>query len=140
MKENTTEQKNDKSIATLVSELTHEINTLFRQEINLLKTEMSEKIGQAQSGLVKIVIGGAVTYAGLLFVLGAITLGLALFIGLWLAALIVGVVVLIIGYAMINSGKSMLQANNLMPQKSFHQLEKDKDVAKEHVSGKTSVK
>ncbi len=140
MKDTMNEPKNEKSIATLISELTTEMNTLFRQEINLLKTELSEKVGQSQSGATKLVIGGAVTYAGLLFVLGAITLGLSLFIAHWLAALIVGAVVLVIGVSMISSGKSMLQANNLMPRKTMHQLEKDKEVATEHVAGKTSVK
>lgn len=140
MKENTTEHRDEKSVGSLVSKLTTEINTLFHQEINLVKTEMSEKVGQAQSGVINITVGGAVAYAGLLFLLWAIVLGLSLIMDGWLAALIVGAVVLIVGISMINSGKSKLKANNLMPQKSFDQLEKDKDMAKEHVSNKTNTK
>ncbi|MGB3223072.1 MAG: phage holin family protein [Desulforhopalus sp.] len=133
-------KKDEKSIANLVSDLTKEITTLFRQEIDLLKSEMSEKIGQTQSGVVSLIIGGAVAYAGLLVLLLAAVLGLALFMEGWLAALLIAVVVLIVGFSMISKAKSNLKAQNLMPQKTVAQLKSDQDMARQHTSANKSTK
>lgn len=132
-------KKDEKSIASLVSDLTREITTLFRQEIDLLKAEMSEKIGQTQSGVVSLIIGGAVAYAGLLVLLIAAVLGLSLFMDGWLAALLVAVVVLIIGFSMIAKARSNLKARNLMPQKTVAQLKRDQDMARQHTTNRDST-
>jgi uncharacterized membrane protein len=124
--------REDKSISTLLSDLTREITTLFRQEVLLVKTEISEKAGQAQSGLTSIVVGGAVAYAGVLVLLIAAVLGLSLIMPAWLAAFLVAVVVLVIGMSMIGKGKNNLRARNLMPRKSVESLQRDKQVAREH--------
>ena len=126
--------KDQKSIADLVSDLTREITTLFRQEIDLLKKEMSEKVGQTQSGLVSLIVGGAVAYAGLLVLLSSAVLGLSLFMAGWLAALLVAIVVLIIGFSMIAKARSNLKAQNLLPQKTVEQFKRDQDVARQHIS------
>ena len=130
----TSSQKGDKSISALISNLTEEISTLFRQEVGLVKTEMSEKAGQAQSGLMSMIIGGAVAYAGLLILLFAAVLGLALYMDAWLAALIVAGVVLIIGISMVGKGKSDLKARNLMPRKTMDSLRSDKRLTQEHTA------
>jgi xanthine/uracil permease len=132
-------KKEEKSIANLVSDLTREITTLFRQEIDLLKSEMSEKLGQTQSGVIALIIGGAVAYAGLLVFLIAAVLGLALFMDGWLAALLVAVVVLIIGLSMIAKARSNLKAQNLLPQKTVAQLKRDQDMARQHTSRDSST-
>lgn len=134
----TNNKKDEKSIVNLVSDLTREITTLFRQEIGLLKSEMSEKIGQTQSGVVSLIIGGAVAYAGLLILLFAAVLGLALFMDGWLAALLVAVVVMIIGMSMIAKAKSNLKAQNLIPQKTVDQLKRDQDVVRQHTTSMDS--
>ena len=126
--------KDQKSIADLISDLTREITTLFRQEIDLLKKEVSEKVGQAQNGVVSLLVGGAVAYAGLLVLLIAAVLGLSLFMDGWLAALLVAIVVLIIGFSMIAKARSNLKARNLLPQKTVEQFKRDQDVARQHMS------
>lgn len=128
-------RKEEKTVGSLISDLTRDITTLFRQEINLVKTEMSEKVGQAESGMTMLVIGGAVAYAGLLFLLAAAVLGLALYLEPWLAALIVAAVVLIIGLIMVVSGKKNLKARNLVPEKTVESLQRDKLLAQKHATG-----
>ncbi len=123
---------NEKSIADLFTDLSREITTLLRQEVGLAKTEMSEKAGQATSGLISLVVGGAVAYAGVLVLLMAAVLALGLFFDLWLSALIVAVVVLIIGVSMIGKAKANLKMHNLMPEKTIESIKRDKNVAQEH--------
>lgn len=126
--------KEEKTIGTLISDLTRDITTLFRQEIRLVKTEMSEKVEQAESGMTILAIGGAVAYAGLLILLAAAVLGLSLYLEPWLAALIVAVVVLVIGLGMVAKGKSNLKARNLVPEKTVESLQRDKDLAQKHAT------
>jgi hypothetical protein len=127
-------RKEDKSIATLISDLTRDITTLFRQEIRLVKTEVSEKVGQAESGMTMLVVGGAIAYAGLLFLLAAAVLGLSLYLQPWLSTLIVAGVVLIVGLIMVTKGRQNLKAHNLVPEKTVESLQRDKLLAQKHVT------
>ncbi len=127
-------RKEDKSIATLISDLTRDITTLFRQEILLVKTEVSEKVGQAESGMTMLIVGGAIAYAGLLFLLAAAVLGLSLYLQPWLSALIVAGVVLIVGLIMVAKGRKNLKARNLIPEKTVESLQRDKLLAQKHVT------
>jgi hypothetical protein len=127
-------RKEEKSIAGLISDLTRDITTLFRQEMNLVKTEMSEKVGQAESGVTMLIIGGAVAYAGFLVLLVAAVIGLSFVVEPWLAALIVACVALLIGIVLLMNGRSNLKAHNLIPEKTVESLQRDKYLAEKHAT------
>ncbi|MDW7772625.1 MAG: phage holin family protein [Desulfobulbaceae bacterium] len=126
------DKRDEKSITVLLSDLTREITTLFKQEVRLVKIEMSEKIDQAESGVVWMIVGGALAYAGLLILLYAVVLGFSEVMAAWLSALIVAGVVMAIGLGIVGKGKAYLRARNLMPQKTVESLQRDKQVAQEH--------
>src|ERR1044071_5462470 len=96
-----TERKEERSLGELFAELANETSTLVRQEVELAKTEITQKATQAGRDVGMIGAGGAIAYAGLLAVMAAIIVVLGQFIPLWLSALIVGLVVIGIGYAFI---------------------------------------
>jgi xanthine/uracil permease len=127
--------KNDKPLPTLFADLTRETVDLVRQEIALGRAEISQKISTAQNGVTSVAIGAAVVLAGLFIILLAAVSGLAMFLppdlAPWLAPLIVGAVVAIIGYAMLKAGSSKLKPENLMPHRTVDSLVRDKNVAKE---------
>lgn len=127
----------DRSIGTLVSELSQETTTLLQQEIALAKTEMSEKVSQVSTALVSLALGGIVLFAGILVLLDAAVFGLSEVmppdLTPWLPALIVGVVVAIIGAIMLQKGRSNLKTSNLMPQRTATSLQRDKNMVKEQV-------
>lgn len=127
----------DRSIGTLVSELSQETTTLLQQEIALAKTEMSEKVSQVSTALVSLALGGLVLFAGLLVLLDALVYGLSEImppdLTPWLPALIVGVVVAIIGAVLLQKGRSNLQTSSLMPQRTATSLQRDKNMVKEQV-------
>lgn len=124
----------DRSIGELLRELRDESGTLLRQEVALAKAELSEKAAVAGRNAAYIGAGGAVAYAGLLFVLLALTAGLYLMLnaagvevhGAWIAPLIVGVLVGIAGYGMIQKGISTLKSQSLVPEKTTQSLQEDK--------------
>jgi len=50
----------------------------------------------------------------------------------WLAALIVGVVVVVIGLIMVAAGKKKFEASSFKPDRTLHSLNKDKEVVRGH--------
>jgi predicted phage tail protein len=129
--------KTDKSLPTLFSDLTREMVDLVRQEIALGRAEVSQKISTAQAALTSLAIGAAIILAGLFLILQAVVRGLAMVLppemAPWLAPLIVGTVVAIIGYVMLKGGSAKLNADNLMPHRTMESLQRDKGLAKEKV-------
>jgi xanthine/uracil permease len=131
------ETRDDRSIGTLVSELSQETTTLLQQEIALAKTEMSEKVSQVSTALVRLALGGLVLFAGLLVLLDALVYGLSEImppdLTPWLPALLVGIVVAIIGAILLQKGRSNLQTSSLMPQRTATSLQRDTHMVKEQV-------
>jgi hypothetical protein len=132
-----TRHQDDRSLGTLFSDLTRESTTLVQQEVALARAEMSEKVSQIGSGLASLIIGGFVLFAGLLKLLDAAIYGIGeLFppdLRPWLAALIVGAIVAIIGFVMLQKGRSNLRPQHLAPQRTAESLRRDTEFAKEQV-------
>jgi uncharacterized membrane protein YqjE len=124
----------DRSFVGLFRDLTRETTTLVQQEVALAKAEVNEKISQVTSGAASLASGGAVAFAGLLFLLLSAVLALNKVWAPWLSALVVGGVVLIIGLIMLGAGRSKLEAGNLALQRTAHSLKRDKDMVKEKLS------
>jgi len=125
------ERKEERSIGELFADLARETSTLVRQEVALAKTEMTQKASEVGKDAGLIGAGGAVAYAGFLAVMAALILGLGELIPLWLSALIVGLVVAGVGYALIQRGLSAIKRANLKPQQTIESLKEDAEWVKE---------
>lgn len=118
-----------RTLRSLFRELANEISTLFRQEVALVKAETGEKVSQARNGLVSMVTGGAIAYAGLIILLMAAGFGLAEVMHPGWAFLIVGVATAIIGLIALSVGRKKLKTGNMMPHRTADSLRRDADVA-----------
>ncbi|MGX2041432.1 phage holin family protein [Methylocaldum sp. MU1018] len=131
--------KKDSSLAGLITDFTRELSTLVRQEGQLMKAELSEKVSEAGAGVGSLTAGGAVLFAGFLILLLAAVAGLDDLMGTvavenpWISPLIIGSIVLIVGLVLLQKGRSNLKAKNLMPKKSGESLRRDSDVLREHM-------
>jgi Putative Actinobacterial Holin-X, holin superfamily III len=123
------------SIADLIKELRDDALLLVRQEVGLAKTEMSEKIGRALRNVAYAIAGGLVAFLGLVFILQAVTVltgvglkaaGVASEHCLWLAPLIVGVIVAVIGTILVTKGIATLKNETFVPEKTIDSLKGDK--------------
>ena len=85
------QSRDGRSLGELFSELAQETSTLVRQEVNLAKTEMSQKASSAGKHVGVLAAGGALAYAGLLAILAGIIALLNDVMPLWAAALLVGI-------------------------------------------------
>jgi len=115
-------------ISELVRHLLDQITTLFRQELSLAIAELSRSLSALIAGLTSVAIAGALLFAGLLVLLFAAVTGLALILPAWLAAVVVGVVVVLIGASLLAVGVSHFKAATVPPRRSAESLRKDKDV------------
>jgi len=127
-----------RSLVALFSDLFRETSTLVHQEAQLAKAEMSEKVSEVGKGIAAIAIGGAITFAGFIVLLIAASNGLAMMLpeehANWLAPLIVGLAVMVLGFIALAMGKHELSASNLEPSRTLESLRRDGELVKEHVS------
>ncbi len=121
----------DRSLGELFSELSQETTTLIRQEVNLAKTEMSQKASRVGKDVGFMAAGGAVAYAGLLAIVAGVIALLGLVIPLWLSALLVGLVVAVAGYFLVRRGLDALKQEDLAPRETIETLKEDKEWAKD---------
>jgi hypothetical protein len=128
--------REDRSIGELFGQLSQDMTLLFRQEIQLARAEMSEKISQVTNNLVSVVAGGFVTYVGALALVAALILGLheVAEIAPWVSALIVGAIFAVAGYVMLNRGLKELKRVDLAPRRTVETLKDDVQWAKEQRS------
>jgi hypothetical protein len=128
----------NRSLIALFSDLFRETSTLVHQEALLAKAEISEKVSDLGKGIAAIAIGGAIIFAGFIVLLFAASNGLALLLppehADWLAPLIVGLAVIVLGFVALAMGKHELSANHLKPSRTMESLRKDTQMVKEHVS------
>lgn len=131
------EHKEERSLASLISDLTRETSDLMRQEVALAKTEISAKVNEVKTGLVALVIAAALFIVGLIYILNAVVYGIAELLpedlSPWLAALIVGVISLVVGYSLLKKGQEKLEPSNLAPKRTVNQLQEDKNLVKEQI-------
>jgi xanthine/uracil permease len=127
--------RDERSLGDLFSDLSRETTTLVRQEVQLAKAELTQSATEAARGIGMLVAGGAVAYAGLLFVLLAIVFGL-IEAGwdAWLSALVVGVVVVAIGAILVLRARESLKPANLAPRRTIETLKEDQEWAKEQIT------
>jgi len=128
------DSKDDRSLGELFADLARESSTLLRQEVQLAKTELTQNASRLGRDAASIAVGGLIAYAGLLAILAAIIIGLAA-AGLpwWVSALLVGLIVVGIGYGLIQRGLSALKRQDLTPRRTIETLQDDAQWAKEQV-------
>ena len=119
-----------RTLPELVSTLTTDLATLVRKESELVRTEMGEKLSTAGKAAGEVAAGGILLLAALHVLLAALVVALAKFIGDVWAALLVGLVVAGVGIFLVRAGLKMMKPENLRPDRSARQLQKDAQLMK----------
>jgi hypothetical protein len=125
-----TELRDSESTPGLLRRLVGDVGLLFAQELALLKAETTEAIGDLKAATVSIAMGGAVAFMGVFFLLLSAVYGLSLVVDPWLAALIVGGVVTLIGVIMLATGRKKLEPGAVAPRRTAESLRKDSQMIK----------
>jgi uncharacterized membrane protein YqjE len=118
----------------LVKRLATQLSELMRGELELARTELTEKGKRAATGAEIAGAGGVVALYGLGALIAAAVAALALVLPVWLAALIVGVALLIVGGVLALAGRSQLKrATPPMPEHAVESLQRDVEIVKSAV-------
>ena len=130
------ELKQERSIGELFGQLSQDMTLLVRQEIQLARTEMSDKLSRLATNLVSVAAGGFVAYLGGLALVAAVILALRDLanISLAVSALIVGAILAVIGWVMLQRGLKEMKRVDLAPRRTVETLKDDVQWAKEQRS------
>ena len=124
----------DASVGDLVKAMSADLSRLVRDEIQLAQTEISAKAKQAGVGVGAFGAAGVLALYGLAVLIAAAVLGLTLVLPAWLAALIVGVVVLAIaGVAALLGKKKVDEAAPVVPERAVASVKEDVAEIKESI-------
>ena len=119
-------EQDERSVGELVQQLSQQTSTLVRQELQLARTELQEKGRRAGRGAGMFGGAGLVGLYGVGAVIAAAILALSTAVAAWLAALIVGVVLLLIaGVAALAGKKQVKRATPPLPERAMESLQAD---------------
>jgi uncharacterized membrane protein len=129
------ELKQERSIGELFGQLTQDMTLLVRQEVQLARTEMTEKLSRLTTNLISVGAGGFVAYLGGLALMAALILAIRDLANISLAwsALIVGGILAIVGYVMLQRGLKELKRVELAPRRSVENIKDDVQSIKDDV-------
>jgi len=130
------ELRQERSIGELFGQLSQDMTLLVRQEVQLARTEMSEKLSRLAANLISVAAGGFVAYLGGLALVAAVILALRDLanISLAVSALIVGAILAVIGWLMLQRGLKEMKRVDLAPRRTVETLKDDVQWAKEQRS------
>ncbi|HEY1277021.1 MAG TPA: phage holin family protein [Thermoleophilaceae bacterium] len=127
-----TRDLSDRPVSELVQELSRQTTTLVRQEMRLAQLELEQKGKRAGMGAGMFGGAGLVALYGVGALVAAAVLALATALDAWLAAIIVGVVLLAIAGILALLGKKQVnRATPPMPERAMASLQQDVEYVKE---------
>jgi uncharacterized membrane protein YqjE len=123
-----------RSVAGLLRDISTETVTLVRQELDLARAEMREKLDVYQRSSMTLGAGAALLLAALLTGLWALNTGLTallaqsmdLDVAVWLSPLILTLVLGAMGWGMVRAATSRMKEEGLVPRQTTTALRDDK--------------
>ena len=119
------------SLTALFGDLANGYSSLFRDEVELAKQEMREKIVVLRTGSVLMVAGAWIGSFAFLTLIGALVTALAQAVGLVYSMLIVGGALLLLALVLVLSGIGRIRKTSLKPEQTIETLREDKEWLKE---------
>ncbi len=121
----------DHAVGELVQRLSQQTSTLIRQEMRLATVELQEKGKHAGKGAGMFGGAGLVALYGVGALIAAAIIGLGTVLELWIAAVIVGVVLLAVAGILALSGKKQVeQAGPPLPEQALESAKQDVNAVK----------
>lgn len=127
-----TDPNTQKSTTGVFSDVLEHVSTLVRKEVDLARAEISENLSKAGVAI-GLLVGAAVIALTALNVLSAALVAALTEAGIeagW-SALIVGVALAIIAFALMSKGLSDLKLSSLAPTRTVKNVERDAKTVKE---------
>lgn len=124
-------QQAERSLGDLFATLANQASTLVRQEVELARTEMSQKAARVGKEAGLIGVGAVLALGGYLALVAALIVILAIWMPLWVAALVVGLVFTGIGLLLVMEGLKAIKRLDPKPRATIATVKDDVAWAKE---------
>lgn len=122
------------SLGELFSRLANDTSTLVRQEVALLRAEMTQSVKGVVGLVIKFALAGVFALLAVLVLLAASVIGLGVALNnYWLSALIIGGVLLLLAAIFGFLGFKSLKGAKLAPTQTIETLRDDAQWLKEQV-------
>jgi hypothetical protein len=129
------ETDSERSLGTIIKELTGDLSLLFRSEIALLKLEIKHTVANLGGGIGMFAAAVFLALMGLAFLFVTIVLGLvALGVPAWLSTLIVTLVLFGAAAVLAVMGKKKFAAVEFVPVASIENIKTDIETIKDDIA------
>lgn len=115
----------ERSVGQLIGEISDDLSTLFRQEVELAKSELKQEASKAGKAAGFLGAAGFAGYLAVLLLSFALVYALANVMDLGLAALIVAVLWGAAGAVLYVNGRKKLRGVDPMPRRTVETLKED---------------
>jgi uncharacterized membrane protein YqjE len=119
-----------RSIPEVLQDIVGNLQEIIRSEFRLAKTELKEESSRAAKPIATFGMGLVFGFYGIGFLLLSSVYGLSTVVAGWLAALLVGTILAIVGIALMSSSGKKLKRVNPTPDKTIRSLEENLPWAK----------
>ena len=119
------QQPQESSVGQLISEISDDLSTLFRQEIELAKAEVRQEARKAGRAAGMLGAAGFAGYMVALLLTLAVVAGLSNVMDPGWAALLVAVVWAVVGAVLYVTGRQRLRAVSPVPRQTVETLKED---------------
>lgn len=124
----------ERSLSELLSEMSNELSTLFRKEVELARTEIKEEVGTAGKAGAMFAGTAASGYLALLLLSMAAAWGLAEVMPTGAAFALVGGLHVVIAAVLFSVARRNLAALNPVPKRTMTTIKQDIDTAKSSIA------
>ena len=129
-----TYQADPRTVGALLSDAVNQLTRLVRGEVALAKAEVAQNLRNAAVGVGLIVGAVVLSLVALNVLAGALVAAIAPWTGPGWAALIVGVLILVVAALLALRGLASLKPENLAPSRTLRNVQADAQAIKENVS------
>jgi hypothetical protein len=125
----------ERSLRELLAEVSRDGSLLLQQEVALAKKELSDKVRHVKRHAAAIAIGGVLCQTATLALAAGLILLLALVMPAWIAAIVVGLALAVVGGTMLMNGKKRLAEVDPKLEKTSNSVQRDVQALKEVTRG-----
>jgi len=124
---------NGRTLSEVLQDIVANIQEIFRSEFRLAKAEIQIEATKAVRSSIPLVIGFLLSLYALGFILLAAVHALSIVVDAWLAALIVGVAILVIAIMLVSVGRKRLKQVKVVPEKTVVTVKENVQWAKHQI-------
>ena len=132
---NYTATESERTLGTIIKDLTADFSTLFRSEVALLKLEVKDTVSKLGGGAALMGAAAFMAVIGVAFLFVTVTLGLvALGVPAWISSAMVMVALFIAAGVLAYLGKRKFEAVKFVPSDSVEQIRSDIESIKNDIA------